>query len=155
MLALTRKTDYGLVAMAYLASRPEQICSAREIAEAHSIPLPVLMNILKRLNREGLISSIRGARGGYQLAIDLAQVSLEKFISAVEGPMRMVLCADENHTRNVSCVIAGCCPVQGPLIRLHVRFSEFLSKVSLAEIVQGATPVTVSTMQEAKESEYA
>ncbi|MFQ5491793.1 MAG: RrF2 family transcriptional regulator [Phycisphaerae bacterium] len=155
MLALTRKTDYGLVAMAYLANRPDQVCSAREIGEAHSIPLPVLMNILKALNRQGIISSMRGARGGYQLAIDVARVSLKEFIAAVEGPIRMVLCADEHHEGNASCVIAGCCPVQVPLVRLHDRFSDFLSQVPLSDIIQGPSPVTINTLQTVEESEHA
>lgn len=155
MLALTRKTDYGLVAMAHLADKSDQVCSAREIARAHSIPLPVLMNILKRLSREGLITSVRGTRGGYRLAIDLEQLSLKEFIGAVEGPIRMVLCADDHHDGNVSCVISGCCPVQAPLIRLHDRFAEFLSGVPLSEIVRGATPVMISTLQMTEESKHA
>ncbi len=155
MLALTRKTDYGLVAMAHLAEKFDQVCSAREIAQAHRIPVPVLMSILKRLSRAGLITSVRGTRGGYRVAIDLEQVSLNDFIVAVEGPIRMVLCADEHHDGNVSCVISGCCPVQAPLMRLHDRFGEFLSKVSLSEIVQGGTPLMISTLQMAEERQHA
>ena len=70
MIVLTRKTDYALVAMAHLAHHPgeEGISSARDIADRYHVPLPVLMNILKTLNREGLVISVRGARGGYRLA---------------------------------------------------------------------------------------
>lgn len=67
MFVLTRKAEYALLAMAYLrrrsASETGEVASAREIAAEYDIPLSVLMNLLKTLQREGLVTSVRG-RGG-------------------------------------------------------------------------------------------
>lgn len=69
MLALTKKTGYGLIAMAHLAELPEgRVCSAREIAALYEIPAALLMNVLKALSSAGYVESFRGARGGYRLA---------------------------------------------------------------------------------------
>src|SRR5688500_20192848 len=67
MLCLSRKTDYALIALAYLAEHRHRVSSAREIATAYGLPQPLLMNILKRLHRHDLVTSTRGVRGGYQL----------------------------------------------------------------------------------------
>ncbi|MEX0887341.1 MAG: Rrf2 family transcriptional regulator [Phycisphaeraceae bacterium] len=88
MLSLTRKTDYALIAAAYLADRHRRgqgPASARTIAEAFDLPRPLLMNVLKSLSQEGLVSSTRGAGGGYELAADPARLDLLTVARAVEG----------------------------------------------------------------------
>ncbi|HUU85129.1 MAG TPA: Rrf2 family transcriptional regulator [Phycisphaerae bacterium] len=133
MISLTRKSDYALVALSHLARTRETVCSARDISDHHKIPLPVLMNILKKLSREGIVASVRGAHGGYQLAVDPAEVSLGDFITALEGPMRLVQCADGGAP--TSCSQAPWCPVQAPAVRIQQRLKEFLAGVTLAEII--------------------
>src|SRR2546429_181948 len=76
MLRLSRKADYALISLAYLAEHQSHIVSAREIAEVRDLPLPLLMNILKVLHQRGMLRSMRGASGGYQIAADLSRFSL-------------------------------------------------------------------------------
>jgi len=73
MLAFNKKLHYALIAINYLAQRPERIASAREIADAHNLPLALLMNILKDMHHKKVLRSLRGTRGGYSLDIDLRQ----------------------------------------------------------------------------------
>ena len=68
MLALSRKTDYALMALSVLARRERGVISAREVAADSGAPLSILTNILKNLVRAGIIVSERGAYGGYSLA---------------------------------------------------------------------------------------
>ena len=131
MLTLTKKTDYALIAMAYLAERPGQFCSARQIAKEYSLPLPVLMNILKTLNHNGLVVSTRGARGGYKIADDPIRISLARMIDAVEGPIRFVQCVGKSEAE----LCVGGCPIRGPVLRLHRKMNEFLEAATLAEMV--------------------
>jgi Rrf2 family protein len=84
MLSLSRKADYALISLAYMAERAEQVCSAREIAAAQGLPLPLLMNILKNLHSHGLLVSRRGVKGGYQIAINLDTMNLCELIAIVE-----------------------------------------------------------------------
>ncbi len=82
MLTLTRKTEYGLIAMCHLARIGRKVVSARDIAEEHNVPLALLMNVLKKLNRAGLVNSVRGARGGYVLNSEPGQVRIKPSLSA-------------------------------------------------------------------------
>src|SRR5690349_21214519 len=85
MLCLTKKTEYALIALGYLAERPRETVSAREIAEGFDLPLPLLMNILKSMNRKGLLDSTRGAHGGYRLGKSLESASLQDLINTIDG----------------------------------------------------------------------
>lgn len=76
MLQLSKKADYALISLAYLAERQAQVVSAREIAVRCGLPLALLMNILKVLHQRGILRSVRGTSGGYQLAGNLEGISL-------------------------------------------------------------------------------
>ena len=71
-----KQTEYALIALAYLAERESSFSSAREISAAYDLPAALLMKLLKCMHHRGLLRSIRGASGGYQLAQDLRTVSL-------------------------------------------------------------------------------
>lgn len=84
MLRLSKKADYALISLGYLAEHREHVVCAREIAERCQLPLPLLMNILKVLHQRGILRSVRGASGGYQLAGDLERLSLLDLSHLVE-----------------------------------------------------------------------
>ena len=143
MLTLSRKCDYSLIALVHLAKSPGEVASAREIADQYEIPLPLLMNILKLLHREGVVSSVRGAKGGYSLAADPKQLSLKDVVLMVEGPVRLVKCADSREDEE-RCQRTGLCPVRPSALKLHKKFAAFLDGVSLADIVNGPNPTTMA-----------
>lgn len=141
MLALTKKTGYALVAMGRLAQLGEgEVASARQIAGELDVPLAGLMNVLKELAAAGYIVSIRGVRGGYRLACDPKAVSLADVIAALEGPVRLSEClvGHAGHEGECSRSLMARCPVGGPLHRVQRKLSDFLKRVSLAEIVSPA-----------------
>ena len=151
MLGLTKKTDYALIALAYLAKRKDSLVSAREIARATGMPLPILTNVLKTLAGEGIVASERGAHGGYGLAAAAQGISLYDLIGAVEGPVQFVQCADREQVVSDStvpretCSLEPCCLIRRSALRVHERFREFLRSVSLAELLDdGPTPVGVN-----------
>ena len=90
MLSLSKKTDYALIVLAYLAERPNRVASAREIATARNLPAPLLMNILKELHHLGIVRSTRGSQGGYELAADPSGTSLHDLVVAMQGPIKLV-----------------------------------------------------------------
>lgn len=141
MLSLTKKTDYALIAMSRLAANPKAVFSAREIAQDFHVPLPLLMNVLKKLCASGLVRSVRGARGGYSLARPAAEVTLADLIVALEGPMKLAQCSsakgDDGNGPPHGCRLGESCPIQGPLQRVHERLRDFLENVTLAEIAAG------------------
>lgn len=150
MISLTKKTDYALIALAHLASQPGRMSSAREMAEARSLPVALLMNILKELQHHGMLRSTRGVNGGYEIATDLSTVSLHDLIVVLEGPVKLVECAgaDADATENAepvhfNCRVSGNCAVRAPLEALHHRLIKFLKDVRLSEIVQPGSELSV------------
>ena len=95
VLRISRKIDYGLRAMIYLASIPaEAVVPFREIARQMDVPEDFLAKILKTLVDMGLVKSTRGPHGGYALARLPADISFLDVIEAVEGPVALNVCLD-------------------------------------------------------------
>lgn len=135
MLALTKKVDYGLIALCHLAQNRSRVATAREIAERYQVPHALLMNILKQLAAHALVRSSRGPRGGYELAVEPDAISLNDLIEIIEGPIRFVQCAMVNgDTAEPRCELTEVCPVSGPVRRLHQKLKSFLSETTLADI---------------------
>jgi Rrf2 family transcriptional regulator, iron-sulfur cluster assembly transcription factor len=97
---LSNKGRYGVRALFDIAfhndGRPTQI---REIAERELIPMRFLEQIFQDLKKAGLIGSKRGPRGGYHLARPAAEISLGDVNRALEGPVAVMLAADDERAR--------------------------------------------------------
>ena len=99
VLRISRKIDYGLRAMIYLASIPsDSVIPFREIARQMDVPEDFLAKILKTLVDQGLVRSTRGPHGGYALARTATDVSFLDVIEAVEGPVAVNVCLDGEDT---------------------------------------------------------
>jgi len=106
VLQISRKIDYGLRAMIHLAGLPAaKIASLHDLATILHLPREFLAKILKILTGKGLVRSIRGAHGGYQLARPAHDISFLEVIEAVEGPVQLNVCLDHKDRCDVS---AGC-----------------------------------------------
>jgi len=153
MLAFNKKLHYALIAINYLAQRPERIASAREIADAHNLPLALLMNILKDMHHKKVLRSLRGTRGGYSLDIDLRQYTLFDLIELTSGPVHISECAAGHVPANSVCVtnlaqpvsvMVKCtckvehCPMQASMKVLHHKLVKFFQDVKLADIMRPA-----------------
>lgn len=97
---ISAKTEYACIAVLELASRygsPEPV-RIREIAESHGIPSRFLVQILLQLKGAGLVSSTRGAAGGYQLAKDPANIALGEVMAVVEGQVERITTSASGQT---------------------------------------------------------
>ena len=144
MLRLSKKTDYALIALKDLASSARGTsCSAREIAARYDIPVELMAKVLQRLARRGLLESHQGTRGGYQLSRPASRISVADVIQAIDGPVLVTACSDEDET----CDQYSKCNVRDPLWRLKDRIVRSLSSFTLRELAQddlgAAFPVTV------------
>ena len=93
MLRISKLTDYGTVVLAHLAGGDGQVCSAAEVADATGIAMPTVRKLLKSLARAGLVTSTRGASGGYQLSRPAREISAASVIDALEGPVSITECS--------------------------------------------------------------
>jgi Rrf2 family protein len=144
--SLSRSTDYALVALARLAmewvdgGRP---VSARRIADEYSLPLPLLMNLLKDLHAAGLVDSRRGSGGGYYLTRGPNEISLAEIVAAIDGPMQMTMCCGEdNHGERESdgepcqqCRQMPSCPITKSMRRVNELVAVMLEQVSLEQLL--------------------
>lgn len=87
-MRLSAKTEYASLAMLELARRQddEEPVRIREIAESHGVPSQFLVQILLQLKAAGLVTSTRGAAGGYRLARDAASLTLADIHDVFAGP---------------------------------------------------------------------
>ena len=82
MLKLTKKADYGLIAMRHLAQHAGLgACSAKDLADIYGMPHEALAKILQRLTKAGLLESQYGINGGYTLARDPRTISALEVIA--------------------------------------------------------------------------
>lgn len=151
--SLSRKTDYALVALARLAEFDHsegQMLSAREIAEQYELPTALLCNVMKDLQRADILCSRRGAGGGYHLCSEPTDISLLNIIEAVEGKVAVAVCCEdteeETHEVESASTSGGPCvkcqlikkgsPVTTPIQKFNGMVREFLTEVSLADLIE-------------------
>ena len=137
MLRISKLTDYGTVLLAHLAGEAGHVCSAAEVAEATGIAAPTVRKLLKSLGRAGLVTSTRGANGGYELARPAQSISAADVIDALEGPVSITeCCAHDGH-----CEHEGVCSVGGSWQRINVAIRRALEDVSVIDLLCANSPV--------------
>ena len=132
MLKLTKKADYGLMAMKHLAEHGERgACSAKDVADAYGIPQEALAKILQRLTKAGLLTSQYGTNGGYTLARNARQISAFEVIRAIEGPMFITSCSVSD-----DCEQSDHCTIRGPLRKVSRSIEEVLNRLTIWEMTE-------------------
>ena len=86
VIRINKLTDYGIVIAVRIAKgEPERLHTAREIAEDTHVPQPTVTRLLKQLARSGILTSTRGAAGGYSLTQPAETISVARLVEALEG----------------------------------------------------------------------
>jgi Rrf2 family protein len=129
MFRLSKKADYGLIALKHLAQHSEESVSSREIAKEYRIPAELLAKILQRLARKGLVVAQQGTHGGYVLARDPSQISIVDVIEALDGPIGITPCE-----RGSSCEQMERCTVRDPLMMVRAKMVRILGDTSIYEL---------------------
>lgn len=119
-LCFSKTIDYAVIALAFLAERPERVWSSREIGEESGVPVAVLANVLKALQAGGVVRSVRGASGGYQVRGDLQAFTVLSLIELLE---------DEDAPASKRE------PAAAPLAALRERMRRFLGDVRVSDLV--------------------
>jgi FeS assembly SUF system regulator len=131
MFKLSKKADYGLIAMKHLANhRQQHSSSASEIAEEYGISATLMAKVLQKLARQSLVIAKHGSSGGYQIARDPGQISALDVISAIDGPVLITSCV----TSHGNCDATERCSVREPLRRVNESILSVLSTVSISQM---------------------
>ncbi|MBT8211178.1 MAG: Rrf2 family transcriptional regulator [Eudoraea sp.] len=134
---LSKKTKYGLKALAYLASRedrkPVQIA---EIARHESIPQKFLESILLTLKKAGILSSKKGKGGGYYLLKEPDEIQMTSVMRALEGPIAMIPCVSLNfYEKCDDCPDEKTCPVNNLMLKVRDSALEIYRNNTLADLI--------------------
>lgn len=130
MFRINKLTDYAAVLLVDMA-RTRQVRSAQQIAADTGVPLPTVAKVMKLLAKDSLVTSMRGASGGYGLGRDPADITVAHIIQAIEGPIALTSCVE---TAVEDCGIESLCPMHGLWNRVNNAVHDALSSVTLAEM---------------------
>jgi Rrf2 family protein len=137
----TAKADYAVRAAVELAAAGEMV-TADQVAQAQSIPVNFLENILRDLRRAGLVESRRGQQGGYLLARPAEEISIADVIRAVEGPLANVrgLSPDQLGYEG------SAAKLRDVWVALRASVRNVLEQVTLADVARGELPSHVEEL---------
>jgi Rrf2 family protein len=136
MLKLTKKADYGLIALRHLSVQRDGAtisASAKDIADSYRVPLPLLSKVLQKLVRNGMLVSEQGVHGGYRLARPASEINTLEVIRAIDGPIILTQCFTE-HAEPIECQQTALCPVREPLRKVHEGILRLLSSITIADL---------------------
>ena len=136
MLRFTKRADYGLMAIHYIAIHDDLgAVSVKRIAEEFAIPQQLLAKILQRLAKKRLIVSQNGPKGGYVLTRRASEISIGEVIRALEGPISIVSCLEDS-----DCPQMERCSLRRPITKLQAAITQMLDSMSLAELTSDDIP---------------
>lgn len=131
MLKLSKLTDYATVILSFMAKKQGSMFSALEISEQTGIALPTVSKVLKLLVKANVLSSVRGAKGGYLLAKKPNKITVASVIHALEGPIALTECSASHQ----DCGQTSGCHIQGNWDLINRKVYQALESVTLADML--------------------
>jgi Rrf2 family protein len=129
VLRLTKRSEYGLMALAYMAQAGNTYTSVRSIVADLGIPRRLLAEVLKDLSRAELVEAVRGPGGGYRLTSPASSLSLARVVEILEGPVKVAECTDGGR-----CDLSPSCTIQSGIHVVAERIKSVLDTYTLAEL---------------------
>jgi Rrf2 family iron-sulfur cluster assembly transcriptional regulator len=133
MMELTRKGEYAIRGILYLAQQPPgKVSLLSDIAEATDAPQTFLAKIFQSFAKLGIVNSYRGTGGGFVLARPAAKITLREVVEAVEGPIMPNRCliSDNSCARGKECNVH---PVWG---KVQEQVIAILDGVTIEELAR-------------------
>ena len=154
-MTFSSKAEYGVRLMVELGRQEgDQPMSLKAIAEAENLPLAYCERIAALLKKAGLVTSTRGAHGGYVLARPAEDITMDQAVLALEGAIAPMDCFLDDHHERVMCSHGddgGGCATKLLWTRVQMGVIRSLQRTTLAELVEFdarpsvATPVPTSS----------
>jgi Rrf2 family protein len=135
MLQLTKRTEYGLIALVHMVDRGGECVSVREICERYPVPKRLVAEVLKDLCHVDLVDSQRGSSGGYTLARPPEQITLGQIVAALEGAPPLTSCEAPAVLKHGGCEVHSMCPIRSPIQRVREGLWQMLERTTLRSLV--------------------
>ena len=146
MFRLSKLTDYAVVVLVRLArddaraAAPGAVQTSPGISSATGIPEPTVAKVLKAMAGKGLVTSLRGARGGYRLSRPLGAIPVAEVIEAIDGPIALTACVDGG-----DCESQCLCPMRGRWDPVNAAIRTALGAITLADMESATLPLFRAT----------
>lgn len=135
---LSKKTQYALKALGYLAGRyGEGPVLIAEIAKKKKIPVKFLESILLELKQKGILESKKGKGGGYFLAASPKKTSLATAIRIVDGPIALLPCVSLNFYQRCKDCNEAICGLNKTMAQTRDATLKVLEKKTLFDLIDG------------------
>ena len=143
MLKLSKKADYALMALQYMATvqngemnafNIHRVVNTKEIAEEHLIPLELLAKVLQTLAKHEMIESQNGPKGGYVLAREPRDISIAQVLEAIEGRLGIADCYHEKDDQSL-CEQMEHCNIRTPLLKVQESIMQLLNSMSIEDMM--------------------
>ena len=131
MLRLNRMTDYAILVLGVLHGRPDVLLSSAQIAQHAQLTQATAAKIIKALGSAGLVTTIRGTKGGCQLALPASAISIADVIEAIEGPIALTACVEGAEE---PCSVQQGCFMSGSWNQINGAIRSALDGVSLSDL---------------------
>ncbi len=135
MFRLSKKVEYAILALQFMSSKQGELCSAKEMSEILSIPYEFLSKSLQILMKKGIVESVQGVRGGYQLSKPADEITINDIITALEDNPSIVECLSHaSKEEALACIRSEECSIKNPMIKLQQQVHNIFKNTSLAEL---------------------
>ena len=131
-MKLSRLTDYAVILLTKLSFGDGEPASAARLSEELMLPQPTVSKLLKMLTKAELVSSQRGASGGYTLTRQADAISIGDVIAAIEGPVALTACIDDSEED--VCGVQSFCGMRGNWVLVNAAVSDALNNVKLSDM---------------------
>jgi len=143
-MKLSTKGRYGLRAVVDLAVHAEdETVALSQIAERQGISMNYLEQLIAKLKKAGIVKAVRGAQGGYMLALPAEAISIGDILRALEGDLSPVDCSSVNSTEG-NCSNADSCVTKYVWKRISDSINEAVDTITLSELVEESKKVQSS-----------
>ena len=143
-MKISTKGRYGLRVMTDIAVNGNGGCvSLKDIAEREHLSEKYLEQIVNQLSKAGLVSSFRGAKGGYQLTRPAEKITVEDILKATEGSLAPVACAEDNGR----CVNYGDCVTSFIWTEIYKATLGVVSSISLKDLAERSSQIEKTELE--------
>jgi Rrf2 family protein len=135
MLKLSKKTEYALMAVKFIAKKTNgNSATAKEISEGYNIPYDLLSKVLQQLTKKKVIKSFQGIKGGYSLSKGPDNLTLIDIIRAVEPNYQITECMQKGRSEK-DCTLLDCCMIRDPLAKVQKEIEKLFRSVTIYQIL--------------------
>lgn len=132
MFRLSKKIEYSVLALQYMANKGDKLVTAKEMSERLNISFEFLSKVLQKLMKKGLVESYQGIKGGYQLTKPAEKIAINDVIIALDETPAIVECLKSGVNTDETCGRVDDCTLRDPMIEIQKQINKIFRKTTIA-----------------------